>query len=924
MSESAQAASRRVQPESQLLVKCEGGPAGEVARVADIEVGAVRVRDFHALGWHVVGLPDGLSVNEAMARYRARPGILAVEPNAVVAVEPPAAGNGEARMANREGGVGTSRDESEARGATAIRGSRMEGAAPSALEKEQEARRSVPLHSGSWEPEGLDGSPHSLFPTLHSPPTGVIPNDSRFREQWNLRIIGMTNAWAVTTGSSNVVVAVLDTGVDYNHEDLRDNMWRNPGETGLDVQGRDKATNGVDDDANGYVDDVYGIDVTDGDSDPMDAGLIRRDTTEAYYHGTTVAGIIGAVGNNGKGIAGISMTVKIMALRRSDYAQQFRHQSVYTANIVASMNYVLMMRRRGVNVRVTNQSFGTYAVSPAMRDSVRSLGEAGVLVVCAAGNDGLDAGKFSFYPANLDLPYVVSVAATDRSDLLVEYSNHGSGTVDLAAPTEVSTTWLASRYISDFPGTSAACPHVAGAAALLLAVRPEGTPLELKAALMQSVDPKPSLRGRVASHGRLNVARALEAITNASLPAVVVGASPRSSRTATNAVIELWFNRPMNRSSVEQSLEIHPEVSGIFDWTEGDRVVRLLPTLPLARTNHVCRIRGDARDAHGSGIDGNFNRISEGTPTDDFAWEFTFAPTNDDFATAARIQGQEGTVAGTTRNTVFEDDEPLANGYDFFPWTSWYSWKAAASGWVTFEAIATGSVNLVLAAYTGSTLRSLNTEAFNDNDGNSRNRSRVSFPVRADATYSIDVAGRTERFVGSVSDGIGDYSLRWYPTPRPVVQTISPMSGAAGSTVTLQGTNFTGVTRVLFHGVEARFTPLTNTHNFYDRRLTAVVPSGATTGPITIETPQGNGTSTSVFEVLEGPPSLLAVIEADRTLVLSWPATPASAGYLLEATPTLGSPVWSPVGQVVETSGPWNRARVVPSGRGQFYRLKKP
>src|SRR5262249_37809689 len=127
-----------------------------------------------------------------------------------------------------------------------------------------------------------------------------IPNDPRFGAQWNMKKIGATNAWAVTTGSSNLVVAVLDTGVNYKHPDLAENMWRNPGETGLDANGHDKATNGIDDDGNGYIDDVYGIDPGAHDSDPLDAGFA------GFYHGTFCAGIIGAAGNNGVGLAGVN------------------------------------------------------------------------------------------------------------------------------------------------------------------------------------------------------------------------------------------------------------------------------------------------------------------------------------------------------------------------------------------------------------------------------------------------------------------------------------------------------------------------------------------------------------------------------------------------------------------------------------------
>src|SRR6266702_1379084 len=188
------------------------------------------------------------------------------------------------------------------------------------------------------------------------------------------------------------------------------NMWRNPGETGLDANGQDKATNGIDDDGDGYVDDVYGINPGGHNSDPMPSGLHG-------YHGTACAGIIGAVGNNTLGIAGVNWSVRMMALRWGD-SLTFRLRGVLSA-VLESFEYVIQQRRRGVNVRVTSNSYGAPFYSQSLKDAIDVAGGEGVLTVCAAGNAAVstDTSSFApaspFTPASLDSPYILSVAASD-------------------------------------------------------------------------------------------------------------------------------------------------------------------------------------------------------------------------------------------------------------------------------------------------------------------------------------------------------------------------------------------------------------------------------------------------------------------------------------------------------------------------------
>ena len=295
----------------------------------------------------------------------------------------------------------------------------------------------------------------------------VIPNDPQFSALWGLNNTGQTGggfdadidaaeAWDVEQGSDAVVVAVIDTGIDYNHQDLAANMWRNAGEI---------AGNGIDDDLNGFVDDVYGYDFINNDGNPMDDNS----------HGTHVAGTIGAVGNNNLGIVGVSHEVSLMALKflGSD-------GSGWTTDAARAVDYAVSM-----GADIMNASFGGVGFSSVMNDALNRANQAGVLFVAAAGNDyGNNNDLSPHYPSSYDVPNVVAVAATDHRDQLAWFSNYGSTSVDLAAPgVNVLSTIPGNSYAS-YDGTSMATPHVAGAAALLLAQDPTLTVTQLKQILI--------------------------------------------------------------------------------------------------------------------------------------------------------------------------------------------------------------------------------------------------------------------------------------------------------------------------------------------------------------------------------------------------------------------------------------------------------
>lgn len=333
----------------------------------------------------------------------------------------------------------------------------------------------------------------------------LTPNDFRYQDGslWNLNNWGIyggvpdadidaPEGWDIQNTADNVTVAVLDTGVRHTHEDLAANLWWNPGETGHDLLGLDKSTNGIDDDGNGYIDDVHGINAILGTGMPWDD----------HGHGTHVSGIIGGVGNNSVGVVGVCWRVPIMVCKFIDATAQ--------GSISDAIECIDYARRKGA--KIINASWGSYTFTSAgLRDAVNSARLAGIIFVAASGNDNNSNDVNPLFPASYDLDNIVSVAATDRTDTRAPFSNFGPTTVDLGAPgSPIFSCWNGSdsdyRYLD---GTSMAAPHVAGVCALIWANQPTLTYSQVISRVLSSTDPLPSLAGKCVTGGRLNLYKAL-------------------------------------------------------------------------------------------------------------------------------------------------------------------------------------------------------------------------------------------------------------------------------------------------------------------------------------------------------------------------------------------------------------------------------
>lgn len=349
----------------------------------------------------------------------------------------------------------------------------------------------------------------------------ATPNDGYWNVLWGLHgsndvDMDAPAAWNLSTGSDEVVVVVTDTGVDYTHPDLRDNMWINPGET---------AANGIDDDGNGYIDDIHGINAITNSGNPMDDN----------GHGTHCAGTIGGRGNNGIGVAGVNWRVKIMATK---FLSSSGSGSFF--NGIKSIDYATMMKNRGVNVIVSNNSWGGQGLYQPVREAIERARNAGIVFVAAAGNNATNNDTTPFSPAAEGVANIISVAALNSDGTMAYFSNFGAASVHVGAPgVSIASTYPGDRYVY-LSGTSMASPHVAGAVALLASYNSTLDWSALRSTILNTGRPLGALAGKSTTGKMVNLYSALSSVVNVPQPTptlpgptATATATPSPTRTAT-------------------------------------------------------------------------------------------------------------------------------------------------------------------------------------------------------------------------------------------------------------------------------------------------------------------------------------------------------------------------------------------------------
>ncbi|MCY3022213.1 MAG: S8 family serine peptidase [Planctomycetota bacterium] len=571
------------------------------------------------------------------------------------------------------------------------------------------------------------------------------PNDPQYASgtQWSLHNTGdgggvagadihAREAWDIQRSAAGIVVATVDTGIRFTHEDLAANVWVNPGEI---------AGNGTDDDGDGIIDDVHGVNTLD------DSGDVRDDNG----HGTHVSGIIGAVGNNGKGVAGIAWRVQLMTCKAFD-----SNGAGSISTIVKAIDYA-----RAHGAHIINNSYGVNvpleAPLLALKDAIAATRSAGIIFVVAAGNEAIDNDQLQnapSFPASFDADNIVSVTSTNRADALSFFSNYGLASVDLGAPGEdIVATWYSSdTSYSSVSGTSESAPMVSGAFALMMARFTGESYLQLLNRVFASTDPLPGLQGRCRTGGRLNLYKALAstssrpanddfaaAIAVGSTPFQVSGINAGASKEGGEpnhagdaggaSVWWSWTAPSSGRVLVSTAGSTFSTVLGVYT---GPAVTQL--TAAASSNQGAVVFDAVVGTTYYLAVDG------VGGATGSIALSLKYPPSNDDFVNAAIITS-EGVQEGSNVNATKEAGEPL-HASNFGGTSVWWQWTPASSTRVVVST-QDSTFDTVLAVYTGATLAGL-AEVAGNNDEDSLYgiiTSRVEFDAVAGTTYWIAVDG---------------------------------------------------------------------------------------------------------------------------------------------------------------------------------------
>lgn len=616
-----------------------------------------------------------------------------------------------------------------------------------------------------------DSGQFEYVETDYAVSANLQPTDSRFQDGtlWGLRNLGGSGgvigadinaeaAWDITTGSTNVIVAVIDTGVRYTHQDLATQMWRNPGESGSG-----KETNGIDDDANGYIDDVFGINAITGTGNPFDDN----------DHGTHVAGTIGARANGGGGHVGVTWNVRIMGLKFLGASG-----GGVTSDAIECLNYAVAK-----GAKISNNSWGGGPYSQALFDALAAARTAGHLFIAAAGNSANNNDANPSYPCSYNLDNIISVAALDRADRLANFSNYGQNSVDLGAPGVAiySSTAATDSSYSSFQGTSMAAPHVTGVAALLLSQTPTANYLEIRERLLASAVPINSLNGRCVTGGRLNAYNALVALPDGQLETSI---APPSGSVILGGTTAPFFVRvtdlfAVTNATVTGTLSIGGSITfanaGVApDAAANDAIYSGNYASPNVTTNFTLTIVSSA-----PGKTGLTNVLS---------YSIIPPPTNDNFVAASKIPNAGGLALALNKFASIEPGETNHVGVPSAAASLWWNWSASATGPVLVDTTGS-SFDTLLAVYTGTNVVSLTQVAAVDDVPNSL-AGYLFFNATAANTYRIVVAGYDTNQTGTIRlrltpNGVPD-------TNAPTVAVTSHLSGASVTTnrITLAGTAF--------------------------------------------------------------------------------------------------------------------------------------